>query len=328
MDELTRNTLVTLAEHNLTLLEVQPLLTNDVFRTHLSNNLSNAEAKSYWHERYDSLSPGMKSQYAEPLLNKTQTFVADPAIRSIIGQQKSTINFRNIMDQGKILLVNLSKGFLKENSLLLGALLLAKIQMATLSRSDIPEAERRPWYLYVDEFQNFATESFAEILSESRKYGLSLVMAHQSLSQLDSYLRSSVFSNVVTQLYFAVSREDATILASELSLENKQNIIAKLIKQKTREAYVRIRGQSPMEVKTEYIPNVDYDEERVSQIQQQTLASHCRAISDIEAEIRQRREWIRPVSEGDISETSRAKQDTGKRSQAKFAPEGDFEEGK
>lgn len=322
MDELARNTLVTLSEAKLTLLEVQPLLTNDNFRAYLTKNLSNMEAQKYWYERYDSLSTKMKSQYAEPLLNKTQAFVGDPVIKNIIGQRESSVNFREIMDQGKILLVNLSKGFLKENSLLLGALLLAKIQMAALSRANIRKSARRPWYLYVDEFQNFATDSFADILSESRKYGLSLVMAHQSLSQLNKFLRSSIFSNVLTQLYFAVSREDARILASEISIENNKNITAELIEQETRRAYIKIRGQIPMTVKTPYIPDPYYNEEKMYTIKGKILKSCCRTTSDITKEIEKRKEWIGRISEGELN----GERPKGKR-RTKFSPEGDFEEG-
>lgn len=323
MDELARNTLVTLTEAKLTLLEVQPLLANDSFRAYITENLSNAEAKKYWYERYDSLSKKMKSQYAEPLLNKTQAFLGDPAIKNIVGQKESSLSFRQIMDSGKILLVNLSKGFLKENSYLLGALLLAKIQMAALSRTNIPENRRRRWYLYVDEFQNFATESFAEILSEARKYGLSLVMAHQSLSQLNKKLRSSIFSNVLTHIFFGVSREDAKILASEISYDRRKDIITKLIEQETRQAFVKIRGEIPRQMKTPYIPNPNFSEEEVYMIERKILSSCSRKSIDIKKEIEKRKEWITRISEGDIIDGEKPKE----RKDPKFAPEKDFEEG-
>lgn len=317
MDELMRNTLVTLAESGLTLLEVQPLLTNDSFRAELAKKLSNAEARRYWQERFDPLSRAMKSQYSEPVLNKTQAFVADPTIRSIVGQRKSTVNLREIMDQGKILLVNLSKGTLKENALLLGALIVAKIQMAAMSRFDIPENQRRPWYLYVDEFQNFATESFSEILSEARKYGLSLIMAHQNLHQLDGSLKASILANVATQLYFGVSRSDAGKLASEMSLSGKTRIQSELIQQSTREAYLRIRGEEPMAVQTPYIFDVPYNSEKVDLVRRCAMKAYCRSQQEIEDEIDSRLTESHGIG-GELQDEVKPK----------FAPEVEFEEGK
>jgi len=316
MDELMRNVLVTLAGSGLTLLEVQPLLTDDDFRADLVRTLANEEARRYWLERYDPLSPAMKSQYSEPVLNKTQAFVADPAIRNIISGRKSTVNFRDIMDQGKILLVNLSKGTLKENAMLLGALLVAKIQMAALSRADIPQEQRRPWYLYVDEFQNFATESFAEILSEARKYGLSLVMAHQNLDQLNDVLRASIMANVGTQVYFGVSKNDAVKLASEISLSGRRNIVSTLTQQNTREAYLKVRGQLPMPIQTPYVSQARYDPDRVELVRRCAIRAYCRP----------REEAGNQVEPG-LRNFNRVGGGTEDEFEPKFAPEGEFQEG-
>jgi len=316
MEELMRNVLVTLAENGLTLIEVQPLLTDDQFRERLVARLANTEAKRYWTDRFNPLSPAMKSQYSEPILNKTQAFLGDPIIRNVIGQRASTINLRRIMDDGKILLVNLSKGTLKENALLLGGLIVAKIQMAAMSRANIHESNRRPWYLYVDEFQNFATESFVEILSEARKYGLSLVMAHQNLDQLNNSLRASILANVATHLYFGVSRSDAEKLASEAADSGKRRIISELTQQKTREAYVRMRGELPMAIKTSYIPATRYDPERLELVKRCAIKAYCRPVEDIEREIDTRSEgfdWLGGIARDDIA--------------PRFAPEVEFEEG-
>ena len=146
-------------------------------------------------------------------------FTANPIIRNIIGQPKSTFNVRQIMDEGKILVVNLSKGLIGEdNAGILGAFLVTKIQLAAMSRSDIPEVEnRRPFYLYVDEFQNFATDSFAVILSEARKYGLNLTVANQYISQMTENVRNAVFGNVGTTISFRVSADDAPILSKQFA---------------------------------------------------------------------------------------------------------------
>ena len=318
MDELMRNALVTLAESGLTLLEVQPLLTDDAFRMNLVRGLKNADARSYWLERFDPLSQAMRSQYAEPVLNKTQKFVADPAIRAIIGQRKSTIDFREIMDEGKILLVNLAKGALKENAMLLGALLVAKIQMSAMSRADIPKEQRRPWYLFVDEFQNFATESFSEILSESRKYGLSLVMAHQNLDQLNDMLRASILANVSTQVFFALSKNDAMKLASEISISGRRNIVSILTQQKTREAYLRMRGEMPMAIKSPFIPETKYDPEKVDLVRQGAIRAYCRRNDESEDTAPPDTQIFPFEPTGGIQNGTKPK----------FAPEGAFQEGK
>lgn len=219
MEEILRNTLLTLAINRLTILEAGRLLTDKKFRAFLlSQNLPN-DVKNYWKYRFNPLPEREKAVWIESSLNKINTFCADPYIRVIMGQIKSTFDLRNIMDSGKILLINLSKGKLKENAFLLGALLLAKIQMAALSRVDMPKPQRTPWHLYVDEFQNFATDSFSEILSEAAKFGLSLTLAHQNLDQLKREtpnLKGAILGNAGTHVYFRISREDAEILAKEM----------------------------------------------------------------------------------------------------------------
>lgn len=148
-----------------------------------------------------------------PVLNKVGAFTANPMIRNIIGQPKSTFNLRKIMDEGKILIVNLSRGLMGEdNAGILGAMMVTKIQLAAMGRADMPEEQRRPFYLYVDEFQNFATDSFAVILSEARKYGLNLTVANQYISQMSEAVRDAVFGNVGTIVSFRISPDDAPFL--------------------------------------------------------------------------------------------------------------------
>jgi hypothetical protein len=153
--------------------------------------------------------------WIEPIMNKVNAVFADDRIRDMFSAPKSTFNLREAMDEKKVVLIKLDKGRLKDAANLLGALLVAKIQMAAFSRSDVPEKKRTPFYLYIDEFQNFASDSFSVILSESRKYGLYVTMAHQTLAQISSELRNLIVSCSGIQVYFRLSREDASLLAKE-----------------------------------------------------------------------------------------------------------------
>ena len=165
---------------------------------------------------YERVKPSVWREWIESTLNKINAFLADRRVREIFANRKSSFNLREIIDNRKILLVKLERGRLKGSADLLGSLLLSKIQMATFSRTDLPPSQRTPFYLYIDEFQNFATKSFIETLSEARKYKLSLILAHQNLSQLPKELQASVLSNCGLVACFRVSREDAQMMAKEL----------------------------------------------------------------------------------------------------------------
>jgi len=215
MEDLMRNSFITLAEHGLTLLEVRPLLTDPDFRRHLVTKLQHPEARHYWEDRFGPLPARTKAEWIESTLNKVSTFVSDPLIRDMVGQRHSTINLRQWMDEGQITLMNLARGRLKENCDLVAALFLAKTQEAALSRVDLKRKDRRLYRLCVDEFQHYATKSFEEILSESAKYGLAIIMANQNLQQLDISLLASVLNNAQVQIYFRCGRDDAQKLARE-----------------------------------------------------------------------------------------------------------------
>jgi hypothetical protein len=242
MEEILRNSLLALMEEKLTLLELQPFLTDREFRLRIVGKLENPGVREFWLARFERLSRGAQAAYVEPVLNKAGAFTSDPYLRALLGQEKSTINLRRIMDRGDVLLVNLAKGQLKENALLLGALLVTKLQLATLSRSRLPEGRRRPFHLYIDEFQNFATDTFGEILAEARKYGLSLTLAHQYLDQLTSDLRAALFGNVHTEVVFQVSLKDARALSPQLSYAYREPVERTLIGLRNRQAIVRRKG--------------------------------------------------------------------------------------
>lgn len=202
-----------------TMLDIARMLTDKKFRKETLDYCKDTVVLQFWKQEFGQWGDKQVNEAIAPVLNKVGAFTANPVIRNIIGQPKSTFNIRQIMDEGKILIVNLSKGLIGEdNAGILGSFLVTKIQLAAMSRSDIADVkDRRPFYLYVDEFQNFATDSFATILSEARKYGLNLTVANQYISQMTETVRGAVFGNVGTMISFRVSAEDAQILAQQFA---------------------------------------------------------------------------------------------------------------
>jgi hypothetical protein len=292
MEELLRNSLITLSLNNLTLLEAKALLTDASFRNQLMGALPEGEVREYWEWRYNPLSEKMQATYREPLLNRLSVFVADPSIRLLVGQTKSSINLRQVMDQGQWLLVNLSKGHLKSNAHLLGSLLIAKLQLAALSRVNMPEGQRRPHLVFVDEFQNFLSEDFETILSEARKYGLGLILAHQNMDQLDRQLRSAILGNTLTQVFFRLSNQDASLLAAELSQKEKPIIQRRLIDLEVGEAYFKKKGDRPRLMRTFYMAPPKGTAKDVELIKQLSFATHGRLRQEVEEEIARRTQAV------------------------------------
>ena len=214
MEDLMRNSLIALGEAEFTLLELPHFLTKRAFREMVLEKVSHPIVQDYF-RRFDTLTDRAQVTWIEPVTNKINAFFSDERIRQIFASPKSSFNLREIMDEKKILLIKLEKGKLKGSADLLGSLLMAKIQITAFSRSDLPQNKRIPFYLYIDEFQNFASEGFSLVLSEARKYGLSLIMAHQTLSQISPDLRGLILGNTGIQVYFRVNRQDAQILAKE-----------------------------------------------------------------------------------------------------------------
>jgi hypothetical protein len=218
LEYILRYTILALLDRpSTTMLDITRMLTDKKFRKETLEYSTDTVVLQFWNVEFASWNDKFQSEAIAPVLNKVGAFTANPIIRNIIGQPKSTFNIREIMDEGKILIVNLSKGLIGEdNAAILGAFLVTKIQLAAMSRSDIPNIEdRRPFYLYVDEFQNFATDSFATILSEARKYALNLTVANQYISQMTDTVRDAVFGNVGTMISFRVSADDSPILAKQ-----------------------------------------------------------------------------------------------------------------
>jgi hypothetical protein len=217
LEHILRNTLFALLTYEgSTLLDIPRLLTDKKFRTEVLKNVKDQHLRDFWYLEFEQTPPQFRTTTIAPILNKTSQFVASLPLRYVVGQRESAFDLRKIMDEGKILIVNLSKGKIGEdNCALLGALLVNKLMLAAMSRSDLPEEQRRPFYLYVDEVHNFLTLAFADILSESRKYGLNLILAHQYIDQLEPEIRSAIFGNVGTTISFRVGVDDAAVMANE-----------------------------------------------------------------------------------------------------------------
>jgi len=207
-----------------TLLGIPRLLVDKDYRQMIIGNLKDPVVKAFWVHEYEQWREQFRNEAIAPIQNKVGQFLSTSIIRNVVGQSKSTIDIFKIMNEGKIFLVNVSKGRVGEdNSALLGGMIITKIQLAAMERVRIPENERRDFYLYVDEFQNFATDSFANILSEARKYRLNLTIAHQYTAQLSNEngtaVRDAVFGNVGTMIIFRVGADDAEFIEKEFEPE-------------------------------------------------------------------------------------------------------------
>lgn len=216
LEHILRYSLLTLLHYPFaTLLDIQVLLTNFSFRTTVLSYVTDQTILSFWKSEFDKYSPSFRNEAIAPVLNKTGLLIASLPLRYIIGQQKS-IDMQQVIDKSKILICNFSKGEIGEDaSALLGSITLTAIQSAALSRASYETNQRVPFYLYVDEIQSFVTLSFADILAESRKYGLSLFLTHQYIEQLHEKVRAAVFGNVGTIISFRIGATDAEYLAKE-----------------------------------------------------------------------------------------------------------------
>lgn len=274
MEHILRNTLLALLENEGTsMLGIMRMYADDNFRHKIVEKVSDPLVKSFWQDEYESWNEKYRTEAVAAIQNKVGQLLSTPLIRNIIGQVKSSLDIRHAMDSGKIVLVNLSKGRIGEDtSAFLGSMLVTKFQIDAMSRADIPEKERKDFYLYVDEFQNFATESFATILSEARKYRLSLTMANQYVGQLmigdkNTALRDAVFGNVGTLVTFQVGSDDAEVF----SLQFEEMVLPKdILSLPKYHAYTRLMidgmPSKPFSVSTLPPPDYEQDEGRLEMI--------------------------------------------------------------
>jgi hypothetical protein len=203
-----------------TLLSLPRLLTDDVYRVRVTARLEDPVVRRFWLEEFGAYDKRFRTEAIAPIQNKIGQFLMSPSVRNIFGQERQAIDFRMAMDRRQIVIANLAKGRIgSDKSNLIGSLLVSQFELAAMSRSDTPEEARPDFYLYVDEFQNFATTSFATILSEARKYRLSLHLFHQFLDQLAEPVRQAVFGNVGSMLAFRLGQSDAEVIAHEYDKE-------------------------------------------------------------------------------------------------------------
>ena len=219
LEHILRNTILTLVNYpHATLLDIQPLLLDFDFRKKVLQFITDTALLDFWYKEFNSWSPQFKSEAISPIVNKVGLFQTHIHLRNIVGQEKSSFIIADVMYQKKIFIANLSKGHLGEDATtLLGSMLVTQFQTAALTRSKQPIHSRTPFFLYIDEMHSFVTLSFADILAESRKYGLSLFLTHQYLDQLHEDIRKAILGNVGTIITFRIGANDAEILKPEFN---------------------------------------------------------------------------------------------------------------
>lgn len=262
LEYILRNVIVTLIETpNATLVDVLPLLSDEGFRAKIVSKLEDPVIRAFWEKEFAQMTDKLRVEAISPIQNKVGQFVTSRMIRNIIGVPESSIDLEDIMNSGKILILNLSQGKLGEdNAALLGAMLITQMQLAAMNRSFQKEEDRKDFFLYVDEFQNFATSSFIKILSEARKYRLALTLANQYIDQLDQDVQRAIFGNAGTLVSFVMGASDAGILSNEFGKIYSQSDLVALGKFET-VLKLSIDGMtsSPFPAKTLPLPSLMND---------------------------------------------------------------------
>lgn len=290
MEHILRNSLLALLEvPDASLLSLMQLLSDARFRDNVIRKVGDPVVRNFWEKEFAGLPARTQAEAVSPIQNKVGHFLSNPILRNILSQGRGRLDLRQVMDQGQVLIVNLSKGRMGEDaSDLLGSLLVHSIQVAAMSRADQPENDRRDFFLYVDEFQSFATESFASILSEARKYRLNLTLAHQYMAQLSPPVAASVFGNVGTLLTFQVGAQDADLLAQQLGGEITPQDLLTLPRY---QAYIRLlldgMPSKPYSMQTLQPPRPGRPEsDRPEIIRRYCRQRYSRPVAKVEAEIR------------------------------------------
>jgi hypothetical protein len=295
LEHILRNCLLSLVEYpNTSMLGIMRILVDKEYRRKVVEKIENPMVKSFWVDEFDKWQERQRTEAVSPIQNKVGQFLSSSMIRNIVGQVKSTVNIRFMMDSGKIIIINLSKGKIGEdNSSLLGSMIITKFQLDAMSRADTPEKERKDFYLYVDEFQNFATDAFATILSEARKYKLNLTMANQYVAQMPDEVRDAVFGNVGTSLCFQVGFDDAEYFSNQFSEEVLPNDIITLPKYN---CYTKlmIDGMPSQTFSLSTLPphDIDIENDRREKIVKLSRERYCKPIEIVEDKILR---WSQPI---------------------------------
>lgn len=280
-------------ESGATLIEVPRMFTDAKFRKEKLKHVKNLIVKNFWEQEYEQSQAGQQAaDMLSYVISKIGRFLTNDMMRNIVGQAKSGFNVRDVMDNQKILLVNLSKGAIGEvNSSLLGLILVSKIQMAAMARTDMPKEQRKDFYCYIDEFQNYTTDSIAIILSEARKYRLNMILAHQYISQLvkdnNTQVRDAVFGNVGTKVSFRIGVEDAEMIAKEFAPVFDENDVINVEKYTANiKLLIDNTACRPFNMKTVMPP--DGNRELAEQLKQLSRLKYGRDRAIVEAEVIER----------------------------------------
>jgi len=262
LEYILRNVIISLLEiPDVTLIDALRILSEPDYRRRVVPLIKDQVIRNFWENEFEKMNDKLRTDAVSPIQNKVGQFVSSKMIRNIIGTPKSTINLEEIMNEGKILILNLSQGKLGEdNAALLGAMIITQIQLAAMNRAFMKEEDRRDFFLYVDEFQNFATSSFIKILSEARKYRLAITLANQYIDQLDETIQRAIFGNAGTLATFVTGANDATLLAKEFAEMYSQNELVSLGKYEII-TKLSIDGMTsmPFPAKTLPLPNLKND---------------------------------------------------------------------
>ena len=289
LEHILRNTILALLEYpGTSMLGITRILHDKDYRRKVVKKIEDPVVKSFWVDEFEKMQDKIRIEAISPIQNKVGQFLSSSTIRNIVGQAKSTIDLRFAMDKGKIVIVNLSKGKIGEdNSALLGSMFVTKFQLDAMGRAEIPEKDRKDFYLYVDEFQNFATEAFATILSEARKYKLNLTMANQYIAQMPEEVRDAVFGNVGSTLSFQVGFDDAEYISQQFGEEILPPDLVSLSKY---HAYMRLLVEgmptNTFSLATLPPPVLEIDEEVIDRVRKVSRERYSRKVSDVHEKIK------------------------------------------
>lgn len=299
LEETLRNCLLALAETGWTLLEIEPLLSNQAFRSEVLAGVSEPYVRSFF-ARYEELSADKRLNWSLPVLNKITPFIAHPQLRHMLGQRQGLPLTSLLNDQaGSIVLVSLAVDRLHQAGLLAGTLIASSLQGAILSRVDLPEKDRLPTNFYIDEFETMATDRFETVIAEGRRFGLGLCLAHQNLSQLSSNLRKALLNNVQTQFYFQTGASDAAELARELSsTERRETLRSILLSQGVGEAFLVRRGKASTRVKVLRADDPPSNHDALSLLREASFATFARPRADVELELSRRTDRLSSIAGG------------------------------